>query len=67
VLSKQGLWNGLLGYFKEHGCLVEGPLTNLKPSMVALGNPKKVFDRPSFGIGAANSTRYETRALCCDC
>ena len=42
VLSRQPLWNGLLNYFKENGCLVEGPLANLKQSMVQLSKPKKV-------------------------
>ncbi|PNG71053.1 Regulator of nonsense transcripts 1, partial [Tetrabaena socialis] len=41
VLSRQPLWNSLLSYFKEAGCLAEGPLTNLKPSMVQLHKPKK--------------------------
>jgi regulator of nonsense transcripts 1 len=45
VLSKQPLWNSLLQYFKEHGCLVEGPLTNLKPSMLQLHKPKRVRGR----------------------
>ncbi|KAF7810028.1 regulator of nonsense transcripts 1-like protein [Senna tora] len=41
VLSKQPLWNGLLTHFKEHECLVEGPLNNLKQSMVQFQKPKK--------------------------
>ena len=28
VLSKQGIWNGLLYHFKEGGCLVEGESIN---------------------------------------
>ncbi|CAI9272707.1 unnamed protein product [Lactuca saligna] len=43
VLSKQPLWNGLLTHYKEHECLVEGPLNNLKQSMVIFQNPKKVM------------------------
>lgn len=31
--------------------LVEGPLTNLKPSMIALSQPKRKFDRAAFGVG----------------
>jgi regulator of nonsense transcripts 1 len=42
VLSKQPLWSALLSHFKEAGCLVEGPLSALKPSMVQLAKPKKV-------------------------
>lgn len=59
VLSKQPLWNSLLNYFKEHSCLVEGPLNNLKPSMVQLHKPKKTFDCSSFGLGGANTNRYQ--------
>ncbi len=42
VLSRNALWQSLLLHFKEAGCLVEGPLNNLKPSMVQLGQPRKV-------------------------
>ncbi|EFJ52298.1 hypothetical protein VOLCADRAFT_86581, partial [Volvox carteri f. nagariensis] len=59
VLSRQPLWNSLLQYFKESGCLVEGPLTNLKPSMVQLHKPKRVFDRGSFGVGTLTTNRYQ--------
>ncbi|CAN0842759.1 Regulator of nonsense transcripts 1 homolog [Linum grandiflorum] len=67
VLSKQPLWNGLLTHYKEHECLVEGPLNNLKQSMVQFQKPKKVYnDRrlffgtgpgvlPNDGVGAASS------------
>jgi regulator of nonsense transcripts 1 len=43
VLSKQPLWNNLLVHFKENDCLVEGPLNNLKPSMVQFQKPRKFF------------------------
>lgn len=61
VLSKQPLWNGLLTHYKEHECLVEGPLNNLKQSMVQFQKPKKMYnDRRLFfgggpGIGANDS------------
>jgi regulator of nonsense transcripts 1 len=42
VLGRQPLWAALLAHFRERGCLVEGPLNNLKPSLVQLGAPKKV-------------------------
>ncbi|EPS67765.1 hypothetical protein M569_07005, partial [Genlisea aurea] len=44
VLSKQPLWNGLLSHYKENECLVEGPLNNLKQSMVQFQKPKKVYN-----------------------
>eukprot|EP01098_Paradermamoeba_levis_P007640 TRINITY_DN3174_c0_g1_i1.p1 TRINITY_DN3174_c0_g1~~TRINITY_DN3174_c0_g1_i1.p1 ORF type:complete len:673 (+),score=196.54 TRINITY_DN3174_c0_g1_i1:212-2020(+) len=40
VLSKQPLWNTLLVHFKENECLVEGPLNNLKQSMVQFPKPR---------------------------
>ena len=42
MLSKQPLWNALLNHFKEACCLVEGPLSNLKQSLVQLAKPRKV-------------------------
>lgn len=46
MLSKQPLWNALLCHFKEARCLVEGPLSNLKQSMVQLAKPRKVSLQP---------------------
>ncbi|XP_010919834.1 regulator of nonsense transcripts 1 homolog [Elaeis guineensis] len=49
VLSKQPLWNSLLTHYKEHECLVEGPLNNLKQSMIQFQKPKKIYsDRRLF-------------------
>ena len=41
VLSKQPLWNALLAHFKEQRCLVEGPMSALKQSLVQLARPTK--------------------------
>ncbi|KAJ9152585.1 hypothetical protein P3X46_026140 [Hevea brasiliensis] len=53
VLSKQPLWNSLLTHYKEHECLVEGPLNNLKQSMVQFQKPRKIYNdrRLFFGGG----------------
>ncbi|KAK9067995.1 hypothetical protein SSX86_012106 [Deinandra increscens subsp. villosa] len=51
VLSKQPLWNGLLTHYKEHDCLVEGPLNNLKQSMVQFQKPKKMYNERRFFFG----------------
>ncbi|KAF5178555.1 Regulator of nonsense transcripts 1-like protein, partial [Thalictrum thalictroides] len=48
VLSKQPLWNSLLTHYKEHECLVEGPLNNLKQSMVQFQKPKKIYNDRRF-------------------
>jgi len=52
VLSKQPLWNNLLVHFKEQEVLVEGPLSNLKCSMVQFARPRKFA--PDSRMAAAN-------------
>ena len=44
VLSKQQLWNHLLTYYKEQKVLVEGPLNNLKESMIQFSKPRKLIN-----------------------
>ncbi|KAK8460462.1 hypothetical protein SEVIR_2G333600v4 [Setaria viridis] len=51
VLSKQLLWNSLLTHYKEHECLVEGPLNNLKQSMVQFQKPKKIYNERRLFLG----------------
>eukprot|EP00005_Dracoamoeba_jomungandri_P005373 CAMPEP_0174254518 /NCGR_PEP_ID=MMETSP0439-20130205/3831_1 /TAXON_ID=0 /ORGANISM="Stereomyxa ramosa, Strain Chinc5" /LENGTH=1059 /DNA_ID=CAMNT_0015336141 /DNA_START=23 /DNA_END=3202 /DNA_ORIENTATION=- len=58
VLSKQPLWNNLLVHFKENGCLVEGPLNNLKQSMVQFQKPRKYYADRRYLTG-----RYDARDL----
>mmetsp|Transcript_4471 Transcript_4471/g.13558 ORF Transcript_4471/g.13558 Transcript_4471/m.13558 type:complete len:1016 (+) Transcript_4471:86-3133(+) len=41
VLAQQALWANLLTHYKENDALVEGPLNNLKPSMVQLPKPRR--------------------------
>ena len=47
VLTKQPLWAALLAHYKDAGCLVEGPLSNLKPSLVQIGQPSRVHSLQS--------------------
>lgn len=50
ILSKQVLWNNLLCHFKVQDCLVEGPLSNLKQSMMQFQRPRKFYnDRREAG------------------
>lgn len=52
VLSRQPLWNALLCHYKEHEVLVEGPLNNLKQSMVQFQKPRRVVnERRMYGPG----------------
>lgn len=46
VLSKHTLWNHLLNYYKENGVLVEGPLNNLKPSLIQFSKIKRTSNLP---------------------
>lgn len=46
VLSKHTLWNHLLTYYKENGVLVEGPLNNLKPSLIQFNKVKRANNVP---------------------
>ena len=57
VLSKQALRNSLLVHFKENETLVEGPLNNLKQSMVQFQRPKKHYGDKRFQSDA----RYDGR------
>ncbi|KAF5388908.1 hypothetical protein D9757_005076 [Collybiopsis confluens] len=41
VLSKHPLWHYLLTHYKEKSCLVEGPLSNLQPSMIQFSKPRR--------------------------
>ncbi|KDQ07256.1 hypothetical protein BOTBODRAFT_613657 [Botryobasidium botryosum FD-172 SS1] len=45
VLSKHPLWHHLLTHYKENGCLVEGPLSNLQPSMIQFSKPKRTLGK----------------------
>nr|CAG8560345.1 6008_t:CDS:10 [Entrophospora candida]CAG8610265.1 4103_t:CDS:10 [Entrophospora candida] len=45
VLSKHPLWHHLLVHYKEKECLVEGPLSNLKVSMIQFSRPRKTYHK----------------------
>lgn len=53
VLSRQPLWNTLLCHFKKHNVLVEGPLNNLKQSMIKFDKPRKYYNKrnPHIPVG----------------
>jgi len=58
VLSKQPLWHDLLVHFKNNDCLVEGPLNNLKQSMVQFHKPSSHYRNYRSA-----TTRYDGRAM----
>ncbi|CAG8464750.1 11326_t:CDS:10 [Ambispora leptoticha] len=43
VLSKHPLWHHLLAHYKDKKCLVEGPLNNLKSSMIQFSRPRRAY------------------------
>ncbi|PVD19247.1 hypothetical protein C0Q70_19733 [Pomacea canaliculata] len=63
VLSKQPLWNHLLTYYKEQKCLVEGPLTNLKESLIQFSKPRKLVNSVNPGGRFMSNTMFDAREL----
>ena len=65
VLAKHPLWHYLLLHFKERGCLVEGPLSNLQGSLLQFGRPKMGYRgvqrfQMGFSPQAPNGTSSRT-------
>lgn len=58
VLSKHPLWHHLLTHFKDRRVLVEGPLSNLKVTMMQFGRPRKLAG-PTDKFRARNSNTAE--------
>lgn len=61
VLSKQPLWNHLLNFYKEQKVLVEGPLNNLKESMIQFAKPKKLINAANPGSHFMSTSMYDAR------
>ncbi|RWS29734.1 regulator of nonsense transcripts 1-like protein [Leptotrombidium deliense] len=61
VLSKQPLWNHLLTFYKENKVLVEGPLNNLKESMIQFSKPRKMMNSLNPGTHFMQTTMFDAR------
>jgi regulator of nonsense transcripts 1 len=61
VLSKQPLWNHLLNFYKEQKVLVEGPLNNLKESLIQFSKPKKLVNTANPGTHFMSTSVYDAR------
>ncbi|XP_072385014.1 regulator of nonsense transcripts 1 [Diabrotica undecimpunctata] len=61
VLSKQPLWNHLLSFYKEQKVLVEGPLTNLKESLIQFAKPKKLINSENPGSHFMTTSTFDAR------
>ncbi|KAG8080500.1 hypothetical protein GUJ93_ZPchr0007g6178 [Zizania palustris] len=48
----------LLTHYKEHECLVEGPLNNLKQSMVQFQKPKKIYNDRRLFLGGGQGVLH---------
>ncbi|KAJ8984652.1 hypothetical protein NQ317_009880 [Molorchus minor] len=61
VLSKQPLWNHLLSFYKEQKVLCEGPLTNLKESLIQFAKPKKLINSDNPGSHFMTTSMFDAR------
>jgi hypothetical protein len=61
VLCKQNLWNHLLHHYKENDVLVEGPITNLKPSLIQFTKPKPLVNRNNPGVHFMQLQTFDAR------
>uniref|UniRef100_A0AAY5KX85 Upf1 domain-containing protein n=1 Tax=Esox lucius TaxID=8010 RepID=A0AAY5KX85_ESOLU len=61
ALSKQPLWNHLLNYYKEQKVLVEGPLNNLRESLMQFSKPRKLVNAINPGARFMSTAMYDAR------
>uniref|UniRef100_A0A3Q2QSE6 ATP-dependent helicase RENT1 n=1 Tax=Fundulus heteroclitus TaxID=8078 RepID=A0A3Q2QSE6_FUNHE len=61
ALSKQPLWNNLLNYYKEQKVLVEGPLNNLRESLMQFSKPRKLVNTINPGGRFMSTAMYDAR------
>ncbi|XP_020791813.1 regulator of nonsense transcripts 1-like isoform X1 [Boleophthalmus pectinirostris] len=61
ALSKQPLWNNLLNYYKEQKVLVEGPLNNLRESLMQFSKPRKLLNTINPGGRFMSTAMYDAR------
>jgi regulator of nonsense transcripts 1 len=58
---QQPLWNHLLNFYKEQKVLVEGPLNNLKESLIQFSKPKKLVNAANPGTHFMSTSVYDAR------
>ncbi|GAM24375.1 hypothetical protein SAMD00019534_075500 [Acytostelium subglobosum LB1] len=58
VLSRDQLWNNLICHIKEKNLLVDGTLSNLKPSSVQLQKPRKLYGEGKLPVAGAQPTGF---------
>lgn len=63
VLSKKPIWNHLLTFYKESKVLVEGPLNNLKESLIQFSKPHKMVNPLNLGAHFMSTNTYDAREV----
>ena len=58
VLARHSVWAALLAHFRIEDALVEGPLTNLKKSMVQLARPRALLGAGSIGQSSSLVSQF---------
>lgn len=62
-LNKNRLWNKLLIYYRERGCLVEGQLDNLQISTVQLSRVQQRYDNIRSSKVSSSQQSFDTASL----
>ena len=61
VLCKDKLWNNFLNYYKDCGVLVEGPLSNLRPSAIHLPKPETLKNASNPGAHFMSTAMFDAK------
>ena len=48
ILARVPLWHALISHYKDNGCVVEGPLLNLQPTLLSFPSPSYSTDGPQI-------------------
>jgi len=63
ILARNALWTALINHFKEHDCLVEGPLNNLVQSMMTFPKPRRQPNDRRLYMTALNGQHQQGNAM----
>jgi regulator of nonsense transcripts 1 len=63
VLSKQYLWNHLLQHYKDNGLLLEGPINNMKQSLMQFPKAKKPVNTMNPGSHFMKTAMFDAREV----
>ena len=55
------LWNNFLNYYKDCGVLVEGPLSNLRPSAIHLPKPETLKNASNPGAHFMSTAMFDAK------